>query len=177
MLGLKLIHVCKRGHSILSLIYVLPSWCLCYIYIYTWGIIWPGLIVIYEHRNVVFSNDSLCVWYPTIAKGYISFLSGNHLIRDGAFLLPGLHHIPKILIIVWPHLIFSLLWRHNGCGSISNDQPHDCLLNCLFRRMSNKHQSSAPLAFARGIHRGPINCSQKWSVTWKMYPFDDVIML
>ena len=32
----------------------------------------------------------------------------------------------------------SLLWRHNGCGSVSNHQPHDCLLNCLFRRRSKK---------------------------------------
>ena len=24
-------------------------------------------------------------------------------------------------------------WRHNGCHGVSNQQPHDCLLNCLFR--------------------------------------------
>ena len=28
--------------------------------------------------------------------------------------------------------------RHNGCGSVSNHQPHDCLLNRLFRRRSKK---------------------------------------
>ena len=39
-----------------------------------------------------------------------------------------------------------------------------------------KHQSSASLAFVRGIHRGPMNSPQKWSVTRKMFPFDDVIM-
>ena len=32
----------------------------------------------------------------------------------------------------------SLLWRHNGHDSISNHQPHDCLLNRLFRRRSKK---------------------------------------
>ena len=31
-----------------------------------------------------------------------------------------------------------LLWRHNGHGSISNHQPHDCLHNRLFRRRSKK---------------------------------------
>ena len=31
-----------------------------------------------------------------------------------------------------------LRWRHNGCDSISNHQPHDCLLNRLFRRRSKK---------------------------------------
>ena len=39
-----------------------------------------------------------------------------------------------------------------------------------------KHQSSASLAFVRGIHRGPVNSPHKWSATRKMFPFDDVIM-
>ena len=39
-----------------------------------------------------------------------------------------------------------------------------------------KHQSSALLAFVRGIHRGPVNSPHKWPVTQKMFPFDDVIM-
>ena len=30
----------------------------------------------------------------------------------------------------------TLRWRHNGCHSVSNPQPHDCLLNRLFRRRS-----------------------------------------
>ena len=32
----------------------------------------------------------------------------------------------------------SLRWRHNGCDSVSNRQPHHCLLNRLFRRRSKK---------------------------------------
>ena len=40
----------------------------------------------------------------------------------------------------------------------------------------SKHQSSAPLAFVWGIHRGPVNSPHKWPVTRKMFPFDDVIM-
>ena len=39
-----------------------------------------------------------------------------------------------------------------------------------------KHQSSALLAFVRGIHRGSVNSPHKWQVTQKMFPFDDVIM-
>ena len=39
-----------------------------------------------------------------------------------------------------------------------------------------KHQSSASLAFVRGIHRGPVNSPHKWPVTRKTFPFDDVIM-
>ena len=32
----------------------------------------------------------------------------------------------------------TLQWRHNGRDSVSNHQPHDCLLNRLFRRRSKK---------------------------------------
>ena len=39
-----------------------------------------------------------------------------------------------------------------------------------------KHQSSASLAFVRGIHQGPVNSPHKWPVTRKMFPFDDVII-
>ena len=31
-----------------------------------------------------------------------------------------------------------LRWRHNGRDGIANHQPHDCLLNRLFRRRSKK---------------------------------------
>ena len=40
-----------------------------------------------------------------------------------------------------------------------------------------KHQSSASLAFVRGIHRSPVNSPHIWPVTRKMFPFYDVIML
>ena len=40
-----------------------------------------------------------------------------------------------------------------------------------------KHQSSASLAFVRGIHRWPLNSLHKGPVTRKMFPFDDVIMV
>ena len=38
-----------------------------------------------------------------------------------------------------------------------------------------KHQSSASLAFVRGIHRRPVNSPHIGPVTRKMFPFDDVI--
>ena len=34
--------------------------------------------------------------------------------------------------------VLSLQWRHNGRDSVSNHQPHDCLLSRLFRRRSKK---------------------------------------
>ena len=40
-----------------------------------------------------------------------------------------------------------------------------------------KHQSSASLAFMRGIHRWPVNSLHKRPVTQKMFPFGDVIII
>ena len=40
-----------------------------------------------------------------------------------------------------------------------------------------EHQSSASLAFVRGIHRWPVNSPHKDPVKRKMFPFDDVIMI
>ena len=42
--------------------------------------------------------------------------------------------------------------------------------------VQRKHQSSASLAFVRGIRRWPVNSPHKWPVTRKMFLFDDVIM-
>ena len=39
-----------------------------------------------------------------------------------------------------------------------------------------KYQSSASLAFMRGIHRSPVNSPHKGQVTRKMFTFDDVIV-
>ena len=44
------------------------------------------------------------------------------------------------------------------------------------RADQRKHQSSASLAFVRGIHRRPVNSPHKGPVTRKMVPFDHVIM-
>ena len=35
-------------------------------------------------------------------------------------------------------MFMALLWRHNGRDGVSNHQPHDCLLNRLFRCRSKK---------------------------------------
>ena len=40
-----------------------------------------------------------------------------------------------------------------------------------------KHQSSASLAFVRGIHRWPVDSRHKGPVTRKTFPFDDVFIL
>ena len=50
-----------------------------------------------------------------------------------------------------------------------------CLAVC-WGADQRKHQSSASLAFVRGIQRWSVDSPYKGPVTWKMSPFDDVIM-
>ena len=66
---------------------------------------------------------------------------------------------------------FSLGWRHNGRDSVSNHQPHHCLLNRLFRRRSKKASKLRVTGLCA------VNSPHKWPVTRKMFPVDDVVML
>ena len=43
----------------------------------------------------------------------------------------------NVLGLLWL-VVAPLQWRHNGRNSVSNHQPHDCLLNRLFRCRSKK---------------------------------------
>ena len=70
----------------------------------------------------------------------------------------------------------SLQWRHDGRDGIWNHQPHHCLLNRLFRRISKKTSKLQVTGFVWGIHRWPVNSPHKWPVMRKMFPFDDVIL-
>ena len=49
-------------------------------------------------------------------------------------------------------------------------------LNVYSDADQRKHQSSASLAFVRGIHRRPVNSPHKEQVTRKLFPFDGVFM-
>ena len=76
---------------------------------------------------------------------------------------------------------FSMFWHYNDVimGAIASQITS---LTIVFSTVyldtdQRKHQSSASLAFVRGIHRRPVNSPHKWPVTRKMFPFDDVIMV
>ena len=71
---------------------------------------------------------------------------------------------------------FPSRWRYNGHGSVSNHQPHHCLLSRLFGCRSKKTSKLRVTSFVRGIHRRPVNSPHIWPATRKMFPFDDVFM-
>ena len=70
----------------------------------------------------------------------------------------------------------TLLWRHYGRDGVSNHQSHDCLVNRLFRHISQKTPKLRVTGLCAGIHGWPVDSPRKCPVTRKMFPFDDVIM-
>ena len=75
-----------------------------------------------------------------------------------------------------PFVDVALHWRHNDDDSVSNHQPHACILNRLFRHGSKKTSKPRVTGLCAGNSPGPVNSPHKEPVTRKMFPFDDVIM-
>ena len=83
-------------------------------------------------------------------------------------------NVPKSRRNIWS----PLQWRHNEHDSVLKSPAIAIVYSTVYSDADQrKHQSSASLAFVRGIHRGPVNSPHKWPVTRKLFPFDDVIML
>ena len=63
---------------------------------------------------------------------------GDNLLPDGSIPVPE----PMLTNHQWGPVPYtwwqSLQWRHNGPDDVSNHQPHDCLLNRLFRHRPKK---------------------------------------
>ena len=78
---------------------------------------------------------------------------------------------PIWLLVVPP---FSLQWRHNERDEISNQQPHDCLLNHLFRRRSKKTPRHWPFCVGNSPVTGEFPAQRASNAGF--FPFDDVII-
>ena len=88
----------------------------------------------------------------------------------------GSHHKRPILRKAYPchDVTISLQWRHNECDGVSNNQPHDCLLNRLYRRRSKKTsklrdtglcEGNPPLTGELPVQRG--NDAENVSIWWR----------
>ena len=70
----------------------------------------------------------------------------------------------------------TLHWRHNDHGGVSNHQPHDCLLNRLFRRRSKK-TSKLRVTGLCGTGEFPAQrvCNaESVSIWWRHHAYEDV---
>ena len=74
----------------------------------------------------------------------------------------GIHHFSDVIMSTIASQITSLTIVYSNVYSGADQR---------------KHQSSASLAFVRGIHWWPVNSPHKGPVTRRMFPFDNVIMI
>ena len=74
------------------------------------------------------------------------------------------------------HNLCSLKWRHNGHDSVSNHQPHDCLLNRLFSRRSKKISKLRVTGLCAGNSPETGEFPAQMVSNAEMFPFHDVIM-
>ena len=79
----------------------------------------------------------------------------------------------------WWGVSIQIICNHysDGRDSVSNHQPHDCLLDLSFRRRSKKTSMLRFTGLCVGNSPGTVNFPHEWPVTRKMFPFDDVIMI
>ena len=89
------------------------------------------------------------------------------------------HFVKSPEIIYWDRLDVCYALNDVILSAMASHitQPHDFYSTVYSSANQRKHQSSASLAFVRGIHRWPVNSPHKGPVTRNMFPFDDVIMV
>ena len=118
----------------------------------------------FTHTCLYFFITKPMRWVTMVTGGWKRLCSAPDTLRKGAT-----GDIVSICCL-------SLQWRHNDNDGVSNHQPHVCLLNRLFRRGSKKTSKLRVTGLCVGNSPGPVNSPHKGPVTWKMFPFDDVIM-
>ena len=100
------------------------------------------------------------------------------------------HEFPLASLATYKH---SRTWGKSSCCGVFAALFHynDVIMGAIVSQITSltivystvyrdadqrKLQSSALLAFVRGIQLGPVNSPHKWPVTRKMFPLDEVIM-
>ena len=80
----------------------------------------------------------------------------------------------RMRCIVW---VQSLIHYNDVIMSLSNHQPHHCLLNRLFGRRSKKTSKLRVTGLCAGNSPGTGEFPAQMASNAEMFPFDDVIML
>ena len=102
-------------------------------------------------------------------------LSNEHffvnLLSCGCFKVEILFKCALVLVMTWccQTTSHSLRWRHNERDSVSNHQPHGCLLNGLLRRRSKKTSNPRVTGLCVGNSPGPVNSPHKGPDTRKCF--------
>ena len=145
--------------------------CICVLYCIWW------ICVPYWNVNInfVIIHYHFCNIATWTACVYVGF----HVLRNKWYILVYILHMLLLGLKHKEHDGYSKDLHYNDVimGTIASQITSLTTVYSIVYSDADqrKHQSSASLALVWGIHRGPVNSPHKWPVTWKMFPFDDVI--
>ena len=147
-----------------------------------WGICATGLLyqspvlmtIFMLHVNMIISSSTayICYIFP-LTKCFV--MTNQHFFRLSVWLLS----VTGVNLLKWWPSFKAFHYNDVIMTRIASQITSLTVVYSIVYSGADqrKHQSSASLAFVRGIHRGPVNSPHKGPVTRKMFPFDDVIML
>ena len=131
----------------------------------------PGSILLHG-ESLSYNRATLCLRHVLHQSGYIfTFAMLSKFIFLSEICQLSLL-VASFLPIFYDHacdaalraMVFQIISVSDVCSTVCSGVD------------KRKHQSSTSLAFVRAIHRWPVNSPHKGPVTWKMFPFGDVIM-
>ena len=144
-------------------------------------------------RNVAVNIKRACNWHvyqnSQVLWNADLIIKNNYRLITSSRNLLGIHFYVKYVIGLHSRFIAIIMWFISVTHQTHYDDvimsamasqitsPTIVYSTVYSRHRSKKHQSSASLAFMRGIQRWPVNSPNKGPVTRKMFPFDDVIMI
>ena len=132
------------------------------------------------HSNFLGANDltliSVLLWYQRFVSIWRLYLVTVEIP------IMEIKHCYDCLFPKWISMLVRWYIHHYSDVIMSAIASQITSLTIVFSTVysdadQRKHQSSASWAFVRGIHRGSVNSQHKWPVTWKMFPFDNVIII
>ena len=113
-------------------------------------------------------NNTSCFFWQVCVKQFSTSLQRNHSMLERSIhsethpsIQTQTYHYNDVIMSTMVPQITSI---SIVCSTVCSDADQ------------RKYQSSTSLAFVRGTHQWPVNSPHKGQVTWKMFPFDDIIM-
>ena len=152
--------------------------------------------------NVNLSVECNNIWVLFQYRDHLSMYRDSHYEDKPLGRPPNLHnqnpYTVKTIYLYWDSPLTPKMLRytsysihHMGLGNPHLEHYSDVIMGTMASQITSasivyshvcsgadqrKHQSSASLAFVRGIHQWPVNSPHKGPVVQKLSSFDDVIM-
>ena len=103
-----------------------------------------------KKKRVIFFCQHCTSWWPSTTSADTVMTTVRSRVYTYIYIYPGTKRV-KMLV-----------------SSFGNSHYSDVIMSTMATQITG--------VFARGIHRWPVDSPHKGPVTWKMFPFDDIIM-